>query len=244
MNQLNNAQRNIALVLEVERAIKYLKLGLAELQKINAANDFYDPVFIYLSGGLERLFKTFLCLNYRLENGCLPNDFKLLWGQHQGHNINYLKTEFEKKCEPIERLFGANDWSVMTEDVVINRICSALSGYGQRARYFNLDIILGNQQHFDSKKEWELIETFVLKNHYGKAEYLKRTVNAEFLEESYKTCSRELTAKLELFFRAITRQFLFGKIKDEASRYIFSFSYFSQMDDNQIGQTNYQTISN
>ena len=70
---MNETYRKISIVLEIERAIKYLRLGLAEIQNISPANDFYDPVFLYLSGGLERLFKTMLCLSFQEKNNRLPN---------------------------------------------------------------------------------------------------------------------------------------------------------------------------
>jgi hypothetical protein len=62
---MNDTYRNIAVVIEIENSIKYLRNGLAEIQKVNAQNDFYDPTLIYLSGGLERLFKSMLCLNFK-----------------------------------------------------------------------------------------------------------------------------------------------------------------------------------
>ena len=57
---LNSTYRNMAVVIEIENAIKFLRNGLAEIQKISAANDFYDPPLIYLASGLERLFKEIL----------------------------------------------------------------------------------------------------------------------------------------------------------------------------------------
>ena len=62
---INETYRNMAVVIEIENAIKFLRNGLAEIQKISAANDFYDPPLIYLAGGLERLFKSMLCLNFK-----------------------------------------------------------------------------------------------------------------------------------------------------------------------------------
>jgi hypothetical protein len=64
---MNETYRKISLVFEVERAIKYLKLGLAEVQKISAVNDFYDPVFLYLSKCKLPLFGEAYSIN-RLTN--------------------------------------------------------------------------------------------------------------------------------------------------------------------------------
>lgn len=127
-------------------------------------NDFYDPVLIYLSGGLERLFKSMLCLSFKELNGRLPNPGEI-WNYKQGHDIEFLKSKIEMICIPVN--FAKDDYDIITKDETIIAICRALSKYGQKARYFNLDAILGTEQEFDSKKEWELIETEVLKNYFG-----------------------------------------------------------------------------
>lgn len=68
-NDLNSTYRNLSLILETQTAIKYIRLGLANIQKISAKNDFYHPVFLYLSSGIERLLKVMLCLNYQEREG-------------------------------------------------------------------------------------------------------------------------------------------------------------------------------
>ena len=83
---MNETYRNIAVVIEIENSIKYLRNGLAEIQKISAANDFYDPPLIYLSGGLERLFKSMLCLNFKHINGRHPETNEI-WNNRNGHGF-------------------------------------------------------------------------------------------------------------------------------------------------------------
>ena len=151
---MNETNRNIAVVIEIENSIKYLRNGLAEIQKITAANDFYDPLLIYLSGGFERLFKSMICLNFKEKNGRLPNRKELMEGK-DGHDIEYLKDKIDKMCIPIDSLFARMDYEIITKDIVINQICKTLSKYGQDARYFNLDVILGKEQEFSAKNEWE-----------------------------------------------------------------------------------------
>ena len=89
---INETYRNIAVIIEIDNSIKFLRNGLAEIQKISAANDFYDPPLMYLSGGLERLFKSMLCLNYKEVNGRFPNPGEI-WNYQQGHDIEYLKNQ-------------------------------------------------------------------------------------------------------------------------------------------------------
>jgi hypothetical protein len=240
---MNDTYRNIAVVIEIENSIKYLRNGLAEIQKVSAVNDFYDPTLIYLSGGLERLFKSMLCLNFKQVNGRLPNP-KEIWNYKQGHDIEFLKSEVEKNCIEIERPFAAHDYHLITRNPLLNQICKTLSEYGQRARYFNIDAILGTEQEFDSKKEWERIESIVLKQHYGEKEFYEILGEPTRLGELYLKSSQLLVFQLEQFFRAITRQFIFGNFSEESKSFTFQIETFSQIEDRQLGTTDYRNIQN
>ena len=114
---INDTYRNMAVVIEIENAIKFLRNGLAEIQKISAANDFYDPPLIYLAGGLERLFKSMLCLNFKEKNGRLPNYRELMEGKN-GHDIEFLKSKVEKICIPISRPFAQMDYEIIKVSLI------------------------------------------------------------------------------------------------------------------------------
>ena len=55
--------KKISLINEVETAINLLKKGMAELQQISGANDFYHTPILLLSSGFERLIKCLICLS-------------------------------------------------------------------------------------------------------------------------------------------------------------------------------------
>lgn len=236
---MNETYRNISVVIEIKNSIKYLRNGLAEIQKITAANDFYDPPLIYLSGGLERLFKSMLCLNFKEINGRLPNTNEI-WSNKDGHDIMFLKKEVEKICIPIKRPFAEDDYKIITENNTINKICGILSVYGNRARYFNLDAILGREQEYDAKIEWESLETSILKEYYGEKTYYTMLEQPKLLDEIYRKVSELLVSKIELFLRAITRQFTFGNFYSGSKNFLFEVESFADLNDNQIGKTNYR----
>lgn len=240
---MNETYRNLALVVEIENSIKYLRNGLAEIQKITAANGFYDPPLIYLSGGFERLFKSMLCLNFKEVNGRLPGAGEI-WNGKNGHDIDFLKNKIEEICIPIDRPFAKDDYKIITKDKTIKEICEVLSAYGSRARYFNLDIILGNEQKFDAKKKWERIENSLLKEYYGEKKFYRMFEKPNSLEVMYEKASELLVSKLEVFLRAITRQFIFGNFSSESGTYIISVESFTDIDDNQIGRTDYSQFQN
>ena len=236
---MNDIYRNIAVVIEIENSIKYLKNGLIEIQKITATNDFYDPPLIFLSGGFERLFKSMLRLNFKDSKGKLP-EANEIWSNKNGHDITFLKEQIEKICIPIDRPFAKNDYDIITKDKTINKICNVLSVYGKNARYFNLDVILGKEQKFDAKDKWEEIETSVLKDYYGEERFNKMLSQPKLLDDIYKKLSELLVSKIELFLRAVTRQFIFGNFSSESDTYLFQIMTFTNIDDNQIGKTDYR----
>ena len=238
---MNETYRNIAIVIEIENSIKYLRNGLAEIQKITAANDFYDPPLIFLSGGLERLFKSMLCLDFKEKNERLPKTNEI-WNNRNGHDITFLKQKIEKICIPIDRPFAKADYKIITEDDIINEICVVLSAYGSKSRYFNLDVILGKEQEFNARNKWEEIETSVLKKHYGEKKLYKMLERPELLDEIYKKSNELLVSKIELFLRAIMRQFIFGNFSSDSKTFLFQIQPFSNIDDTQIGKTDYRNF--
>jgi hypothetical protein len=131
---------NMIAVVELDNVVNLLKTGLGEIQKITANNDFYEPIFMFLSQGLERLFKIILCLSFKEKNNRFPY-FNEIWRNKNGHDLCNLKKEIEKICIPVEIPFAAMDYDIITKDKFINDVCSILSEYGQKGRYFNLDIL-------------------------------------------------------------------------------------------------------
>lgn len=219
--------------------MKYLRCGLAEVQNISAKNDFYDPLLIYLSGGFERLFKTMICLNFQEKNNRLPNFRELMEGNN-GHDIVYLKTKVEKFSIPIERPFADIDYHIITQDPIINSICILLSEYGIKSRYFNLDVVLGTDQDLDSRAEWEKIETIVLKEYYGEKKFFELIKTEKGLKDVYLKAHELLTARIEMFLRAITRQFIFGQFSSKSKEFMLEVQVFSDIRDEHMGKTDYR----
>ena len=235
---MNETYRKLLIVLEIDRAIKYLRLGLGEIQKITLANNFYDPIFLYLSGGLERLFKTMLCLSFEEKNNRLPeqND---IWKNGNGYDIKFLKNEIEKICIPVTQAFASMDVEIITKDEFSNQICSILSEFARRARYFNLDAVLGVDQKFDAYEAWEKMESTIGKEIYGQDKYYKLILDPK-QTKVYIDINQEIVIRLEKFFRALTRQFIFGDFSSKAKTFLFQIELFTNIDDNQLGKTDYR----
>ncbi len=236
---MDEKQRNIAVVLEVERSIKYLKKGLGELQQISADNDFFDPAMLFLSGGLERLFKSMLCLNFKDRYERFPNSGEI-WNNKQGHDIQFLKQKIEQICIPIAIPIAKTDYSIIVNDLEINAICKVLSEFAKRSRYFNLDIILGKNQAFDFSREWEKIESQVSLKHYGKSRHFEMITDQNMLEKMIQNSNVLLVSRLEMFFRALARQFIFGGFSNQSKMFAFQIQDFSDLEDSELGKRDYR----
>ena len=240
---MNKTYRNISLIVEVRTSILYLRIGLGEIQKISGDNDFYHPVMVFLSGGLERLLKTMLCLHFEEVNNRLPNQNEI-WNNPKGHDIEFLKGKVEQIVIPIDRNFGLNDYEIITADPLINRICKSLSEYGKHGRYFNLDAILGHAQEFNAQGEWENIETQVLKEFFGEDKYNKLIADPDKLDLIYETSNKILTSKLETFFRALTKQFILGNFSSKSKQFRFEIQDFINIKEEDLGKTDYNSFEN
>jgi len=235
---MNETYKNISLVFEIRNSVNFLKRGLGELQSISAKNDFYDPVLIFLSSGLERLLKSMICLNFKEINHRFPDKKELLQGNN-GHDITFLKQRVANFCIPIERPFASGDYQLITNDSLINSICDLLSSYAHIARYFNLDAILGYDQEIDAKNEWEKIESQVSKDFFGIDQYTELIQNPKGLEILINKSNEIIICKLEAFLRALSRQFIFGNFSQDSKLFQFEVEAFSDIEDDQLGKTNY-----
>ncbi|MGY2131600.1 hypothetical protein ACW9KT_05205 [Hymenobacter sp. HD11105] len=235
---MNEISRNIALGIEIGNSIKFLRSGLSEIQKIYPGNDFYDPILLFLSSGLERLFKSMICLNFKELNGRLPNYNELI-GKNNGHDIESLKKRVELFCIPVNRPFAAMDYDIITKDVFANDACKILSAYARKARYFNLDAVLGIEQELDAKNEWQGLESSLLIEYYGFDNYWSMILDGKQIDQLYKKSNELIVSRFELFFRAICRQFLFGNFSSESKRFLFEIETFQHINDEDIGKTAY-----
>lgn len=113
---------------------------------------------LLIASGLERLLKCYFCLVHKESNGRYP-DTQFL--KKLGHDLQKLKQTFiDDYYSTNDKLLLIEDLEYIRTDLHLDRIIHVLSEFGQKARYYNLDIITGSQQPpIDTKKEWEDISS-------------------------------------------------------------------------------------
>jgi len=202
----SDTMRVMALIQELETARELIKAGFGELQEIRISNDFYHLPQQLLSSGLERLLKCYFCLVYEARNGAFPDKSFV---KSIGHSLVDAKQMlvddyFESNGIPLL----VDDLDFLRNDTLLDQIISILSEFGKMARYYNLDIVVGNPNPpIDPNSEWERLETRV----EDPSPYLKPDSLEALHRDYYPRVNAKIVAKLERFVRAVTMQFTLGK---------------------------------
>ena len=229
-------------MLEIKRSVKLLRLGLGSIREISGGNDFYDPPMLFLSAGIERLYKSILCLNYKEVHGKFPEPNKL-WSQKNGHNLLVLNKKVRPVFVPLEKSFLEEDYPILTQNPFIEKLLEILTHFGMRGRYFDLDSVLGNRQAFNPTEEWEKLEKVVGVELYGREEYFKKCLDSKTMEQLYVDTNRAIIIKIEKYLRAVARQFRFGQFSSDSRFFLFEFETFSDIDDKTLGEVDYRQFS-
>ncbi len=227
--------QKIAIGEEVRTSIKLIEVGLSQLQEINGANDFYHLPVLSLANGFERLMKTIICFHALCINGNFPN--KTPWPRgNKGHDLVYLLNKVTRECFSKEYLklpCAKTDIEYLCDDFLFRKIIRILSEFGQRNRYYYLDIVLNKQKSTSSmEQQWKQLEFDIL----GKNKDWQRKIKEDDIDKYYQEINREIVILLEKFARALTRLFTIGGLGDEAKRYTGYILPFLRLRDDQLGK--------
>lgn len=232
----------MTLGVELDRSMKLLRAGLGAIQGISGANDFYDAPFMFLTNGFERLFKVMLCFSHLDSTGCIPTSEDRLWSNgRDGHDLVTLRNKVADMCKAIDSPDGNRDMEIIRSEPAVDSLLQVLKEYGNKGRYFHLSTTLGMNPNFDPFKEWERLETSFAKRVLGRYEFFRILENPSSLDESYQASNVEMVAALELFLRALARQFVWGTFSAEARTYMTYVDAFSDIEDDELGRTDYQS---
>lgn len=228
--------RILCLQEETATAVKLLKLGLGELQKITYYSDFcYHLPLLLLSSSFERLLKCLLVLlKIENDNNFSSHSFKT------NHKIDELLKTLLLLCEGKGDLLvysqAKSDVTFMSDDKYLTKIVSCLSKFAQGGRYYHLDIISeGKMGARDPRREWNEIETDIL--------YNDRKLREQFLsgdkDNAFKEINKELVKLLEKFASALSRIFESASPEEYDINPKMIVGEFSSLSDNDLGKINY-----
>lgn len=145
---------------ELRTAFGLLKHGLASLQAIDMANDFYQLPLLLLANGLERLCKCALVLKHHDDTGHFPSQKELK--KNWGHDVKRLISDITATCyspEYLRRPIAHSDRDFLTSDALLDKFLDCLSDFGKDGRYYDLNIISGDTSITESPESvWQKVE--------------------------------------------------------------------------------------
>ena len=179
-----------------------------------------------------------ICLHFQEENGRLPQPNEA-WNVRKGHDLIYLKRKIEEICIPITQPFAASDYGIITREETVNEICHILGEFGKKARYFRLDAILGVEQPYDAKSAWEKLESKINAEYFDEKELYEILLDPSKIDDLYINSSQQIVILLEIFIRALARQFTLGKLSRKSNGLSMALDDFEYIEDHQLGTRDY-----
>ncbi len=228
--------RKVLLKEELDTSIKLIKLGFGEYQNLDMSNDFYYLPFQLISSGFERLMKCYICFGHIEKFNKFPEPE--LFRKKLKHDLLKLKNHITDNYFQENSKALSDDLSFLKTDKDLDKLISLLSEFGKFARYYNLNVVTGEiNPGIDVKALWEEYElSFIL----GDKKLLEKINNFESSDEVSRIITQKIIKQLEMFTRALSRQFTLGRLGDMAQQYSSGIYDFLLIEDSELGTKDYR----
>jgi hypothetical protein len=235
--------QNVMIGEELLTAIRLLKTGLRELNRMDGSTDFFHLPILILASGFERLMKTVICCHHLETTGDYP-DRSIFPKGKKGHDLVILSDMISRDCfsnRYLQKVPAAkSDIDFLRNDIKITRIVRILSDFGQGARYYNLNVVLGATDPGPSpEEEWQKLEMEILKED---PKWESRVTDFGKIGSIHKQINDSLTIQCEKLARALARLYTIGGLGDLAMKISSHTHHFLFLTDEKLGATNYEKI--
>ncbi|MYB56026.1 MAG: hypothetical protein F4X51_06525 [Gemmatimonadetes bacterium] len=221
---------------ELEISRELIKASFGSLQEIDMSNDFYHLPNQIMASGFKRLMKCYIALVYEGKKGSYPD---MGYMKQLGHDLEAL---LEKLCTEFyggkARPLVQQEFDFITTDQTLQECLRILSLFGQKGRYYNLDIVAGSSQSsINPREEWESLEA-------GIEDIIPFLDDEESLyRDYYPRVHSQLIARMERLTRAIALQFTIGDHADQNRRLrqaSVAYTDFRNLRDEELGTIDYR----
>lgn len=235
----SRVQKSLALGQELLNAVRLIKAGMGQLQSLDGGNDFYHLPLLTLASGFERFMKVTLCFRAIEVTGEFPTK-KAFPSGRDGHDLKLLLKRVQEECflnEYVDTIpVGQMDFEYLRSSELTSFI-SVLSDFGQAARYYNFDVIIGRSpQTEDPDAAWKKLETDILLSREDLVRDIEENPASQRFHEEINI---EVVSRLERFARALARLYTIGRIGKEAKRHLSYISIFLHIHDSDLGRRRY-----
>lgn len=236
------AQQRMAITREADTAIKLIKAGLAAVQRLSGANDFFHLPILLLSNGLERLMKAVLCLHHLQTEGSFPARGAFRHGS-KGHDLAPLLKQILTKCfhdEYLQIPAADADRDYLANDPLLQNTLQILSDFGVGGRYCELNVVLGDPGgRTCPDAAWAEMESELLKR---EDDWVSAVTDPGRVGETHRRANERLVACVEKCVRALARLFTLGPLGQEGKRHTGIIGEFLCVRDDQLGTRRYSPL--
>ena len=199
-------------------------------------NTFYHLPHLLMASGFERLMKCYISLVSKGRNGSYPNQETM---KALGHNLENLLFEIRSnfyggKDRPLLR----KEYDYISNDQLLQRCIRILSLFGNKGRYYNLDIVTGaDLALIDPNHEWQALEAHI----EDPPPFIQDPVS--LYRDYYPRVHSKVIAMMERLVRAIALQFTIGGHRDDNGEIRSTAaitSQFRNLTDAQLGTIDYR----
>ncbi len=210
---------------------------------MNAATGFFHLPILLLASGFERLMKTVICCHHLKATGEFPGRDAFPSGR-RGHDLVWLLSQVTHKCFSDDYLCGVPaariDIEFLRNDAKLRRIVQVLSDFGQSARYYNLNVVLGSDDPGSSPDdECQKLEMEILQEDPS---WPQRIGESSQSDAVHRQINAKLTVQCEKLARSLSRLFTIGGLGEVAKQISPHTHHFLNLMDDQLGTTNYKAI--
>ena len=218
----------------VNESVEFINCGLHYLSRINFANNnlSYALSFLNLSRGFELLMKCMICYkkyNNTKNNKCSTRHFPTQEEMKRyGHNLNKLREEIMKNylglfrgkishLGMISKLKKDRDFIIKDKRLV--RILKIISKYGTKGRYYELNYVTSDNPKYNENPKFEmdkLIMEILAKDEQLRNTFINNRDNDDKIWQ--EIIEQYIKPNLIKFMEALSRQFSYGILGDEASK--------------------------
>lgn len=232
---------------ELLTAMRLLKTGLRELNRMSGGTDFFHLPILLLSSGVERLMKVVICCHHLKTTGEFPDRSALSKkrrGKNPTHDLTWLLERISQGCfsdEHLSQIPAAKaDIEFLRTDERLRRIVQIMSQFAQSARYYNLNVVLGDAVPGPSPDdEWQRLEMEVLQDDPA---WTERIADPKQSHAIHCQINRELTVHCERLARSLSRLFTIGGLGVLAKQISPHTHHFLFLMDKDLGATDYESV--
>ena len=225
-----------SLLTGLDDASRLVELGMEQLHRLSGANDFTHGLLHLLSHGFERLIKYTLFAAAESSGEPLSESDMRAFGHDLAAATNNLIARVSAVPEYAGRAVVAEDLKFLTEDEDLRRIIELFAAFGNRDRYFDLDVLV-DPSRFDADRDpsriWSELEVDFLIRVQGGLESLAANPGGDHNTDVNKS----IAAVLDRFHRAIARMWFLGAVGPSgAMNATGALSEINRLSDEQLGK--------